>query len=112
MFPDSIKQRIRDFRTVHGPGDCTEQGVAAAASISSMRLQAAQSQISIPLLEIQGGLLVSGPITYSLHHTGNGTFSNSTCGAGHVNEMDMLALYICYVVKSLLEWQEARQNLR
>lgn len=43
MFPDSIKQLIRDFRSVHGPDDSTEQGFAAAASTSSMRLRAAQS---------------------------------------------------------------------
>jgi len=57
MFPDSIKQLIRDFRTIHGPDDCTEQNFAAAASISSMRLQAAQSQLSIPFLGIQWDFL-------------------------------------------------------
>jgi hypothetical protein len=53
MFPDAIKQLIQDFCTIHGPGDCTEQSFAAAASISSMRLQAAQSQLSIPFLGYQ-----------------------------------------------------------
>lgn len=110
MFPDSIEQLIQHFRTIHGPDDCTEQSFAAAASISSMRLQAAQSQLSIPFLEVQWGLLFSDPVTYSLHYTGNGTINNSTCGVGRVNETDMLALHISYVVKSPLEWQEARQN--
>jgi hypothetical protein len=52
MFPGSIKQLIQDFHTIHGPDDSTEQSFAAAASISSMPLQAAQSQLSIPFLGV------------------------------------------------------------
>jgi hypothetical protein len=50
MLPNSIKQLVQEFRTIQGPDDCTEPSFATAASISSMRLQAAQSQLNIPFL--------------------------------------------------------------
>jgi hypothetical protein len=108
MFPDAIKQLIQDFRTIHGPDECTEQSFAAAASISSMRLQAAQSHLIIPFLGIQWELLVSDPVTYSLSLTGIGTISNSTCGAGYVNG------WICWLYTYLMSsnpfWNGRKQD--
>jgi hypothetical protein len=108
MFPDAIKQLIQDFRTIHGPDECTEQSFAAAASISSMRLQAAQSHLIIPFLGIQWELLVSDLVTYSLHHTVNGTISNSTCGRV------MLTKWICWLYTYLMSsnsfWNARKQE--